>query len=357
MDNTIPKTSSTTLRRSQIRLADYNPRTITPQGKKYLRNSLVRFGVLGGIVVNVRSSTLVGGHQKVTILDEMHGYDPSDPSTDYMLEVSVVDVDLKTEKELNITLNNPKVGGYWDPEKMQRLIPEIDFESVGLSDEDFRLMGINVSDENSINSIREVADKPMDLPWEQEENECDKPKESKSQAKGGPKINKAWGNGTEHEEPRCTLTEKIEVTKSNGRIYFHSFKTGKEGMPLDQCKVKENVGLFADAALDIIKGLFGDRLSEWTLVCGPKRRHPVWNFGEEVCKAISEKGGVKFIPNMFAVASRDRFNPGLMRLKARPDNRKVILYDDIITTGLTMKAMEEQLKDCDIIRIVGINNK
>lgn len=135
---------SVELKRSQIHFADYNPRTISEEGKRNLRRSIRKYGVVGGIVVNKQTGyTLVGGHQKVTILDEMNHYDPVSHENDYILHVELIDVDLKTEKSLNVTLNNPNVGGDWDDDKMRELIPDIDWKDAGLTDADLNMFGVD----------------------------------------------------------------------------------------------------------------------------------------------------------------------------------------------------------------------
>ena len=130
------------IERSAIRFASYNPRNISDDGRRELKRSIKNFGVLGGIIVNRRTNnTIVGGHQKVAILDDINKYNPSDKSTDYLLRVELIDVDEKTEKEINITLNNPNVGGEWDFDKLRELIPDIDYKKTGLTDEDLNLIG------------------------------------------------------------------------------------------------------------------------------------------------------------------------------------------------------------------------
>ena len=128
------------MKRSEIHPADYNPRNIDKDGLKNLKRSLKQFGVLGGIIVNRQTGyTVVGGHQKVALLDEFHKY----PDNDYSLRVEVIDVDEKTEKTINVTLNNPNVGGYWDFDKMRRLIPDIDYRAAGLNDADLNMIGVD----------------------------------------------------------------------------------------------------------------------------------------------------------------------------------------------------------------------
>lgn len=146
---------SVELKRSQIKPASYNPRTISDEGKKALKRSIKLYGVVGGIVVNQATGyTIVGGHQKVAVLDELNKYDKSSYENDYMLRVELINVDEKTEKQLNITLNNPNVGGQWDFDALAQIVPDIDWKDAGLTDADLNMIGVDfllqTKEENSI---------------------------------------------------------------------------------------------------------------------------------------------------------------------------------------------------------------
>ena len=100
------------LKRSQIHPHPRNPRTIDQEGKKALKRSMKNFGVLGGIIVNRQNNfVIVGGNQKVAIMDEQQKFNPDDPETDYIIRCEVVDMDEKTELEALTALNNPTIGG------------------------------------------------------------------------------------------------------------------------------------------------------------------------------------------------------------------------------------------------------
>lgn len=128
------------LKRSEINPASYNPRTISNEGRKALKRSIRKFGVVGGIIVNRQTgNTIVGGHQKVDILDEINKY----PENDYNLRVELIDVDLATEKTLNVTLNNLNVGGSWDYDALREIIPDIDYKDAGFTDADLNMIGVD----------------------------------------------------------------------------------------------------------------------------------------------------------------------------------------------------------------------
>lgn len=153
--------------RSQIHPAEYNPRFLSPDAEKAITRSVKKFGVVGGIVINRQTdNTIVGGHQKVKVLDKLNKYDPKTGENDYTLRVEFVDVDLKTEKELNLTLNNPNVQGDWDFGMLRELLPDIDYKDAGFTEADLSMIGVDFlfqTDEQSdtadlLNDMRNPVD-------------------------------------------------------------------------------------------------------------------------------------------------------------------------------------------------------
>lgn len=173
MDNRYFNSKSVELRRSQIKPAIYNPRTISNEGRKQLKRSIKRYGVVGGIVVNQATGyTIVGGHQKVFVLDELNKYNEVTHENDYTLRVELINVDEKTEKSLNIALNNPNIGGQWDYDALARLVPDIDYQDAGLTAADLNIIGCDFllqTEEES--SIAEALEDMMAPVAEQKEAE------------------------------------------------------------------------------------------------------------------------------------------------------------------------------------------
>lgn len=103
-----------------------NPRTISEQSQKHLRESLRRFGDLGGIVFNKRTGQLVAGHQRLEQLRELHGdlqivrakvrgveqYSIY-VSEDVQFPVRVVDWSPEDQRIANVTANNPALHGQY----------------------------------------------------------------------------------------------------------------------------------------------------------------------------------------------------------------------------------------------------
>lgn len=97
--------------------AAYNPRVdLRPGDDEYenLKESLTQFGLVIPIVWNRRTNRIVGGHQRLTVEEDLGHTE---------VAVSVVDLDEMQEKQLNIALN--KVQGSWDDAKLAELMDSL----------------------------------------------------------------------------------------------------------------------------------------------------------------------------------------------------------------------------------------
>lgn len=102
----------------ELKRAAYNPRKrLKPEDKEYakIKRSIEAFDMVEPLVWNERTGNLVGGHQRLTVLEDMGRTE---------VEVSVVDLPLEKEKQLNVTLN--KVRGRWDFDKLEELLNSMD---------------------------------------------------------------------------------------------------------------------------------------------------------------------------------------------------------------------------------------
>ena len=157
------------LNRSAIHFAGYNPRKLSDESRKTLKRGIKKFGLVGGIVVNKRTGlTVVSGHQRLSVMDELQKF----PDNDYRIRVDVIDVDEKQEKELNILMNNPNAQGSWDYDALARLVPDIDYKDAGLTDADLNMIGcdflLQTEEENSLAGALEEMMQPV---TEQKESE------------------------------------------------------------------------------------------------------------------------------------------------------------------------------------------
>lgn len=102
---------------SDMERATYNPRIdLIPGDMEYenLRRSIKSYGMIIPVVWNERTNRVVGGHQRLTVLE-------NEGETE--VDVSVVDLDETQERQLNVALN--KVEGGWDNDKLAELLTEL----------------------------------------------------------------------------------------------------------------------------------------------------------------------------------------------------------------------------------------
>ncbi|MDP4099138.1 ParB N-terminal domain-containing protein [Paenibacillus sp. P96] len=125
----------------QINAAAYNPRIdLQPGDPEYqkLKRSIESFGYIDPIVWNERTGNMVGGHQRYKIMVNEQGCTE--------LAVSVVDLDDKQERLLNIALN--KVSGRWDDEALAKLLSEL--QEAGA---DLELSGFDLDESDELDTI------------------------------------------------------------------------------------------------------------------------------------------------------------------------------------------------------------
>ena len=117
--------------------APYNPRKIGPEADENLEKSMEYFGDISGIVFNIRTGNLVGGHQRIKHLDASWPITKV-PHKDSVGTVAIghidtpfgrwqyreVDWDERKEKEANLAAN--KHGGQWEYPKLKEILLELD---------------------------------------------------------------------------------------------------------------------------------------------------------------------------------------------------------------------------------------
>lgn len=117
--------------------AGYNPRTITEDEKTRLKNSIDNFGIVEPILINLQNENqIIGGHQRFQILWEQYLLD-----NDLYAELNLLrlndsygwvfpdnDITLDSEdmeKALNLVLNNTKVMGTFDENKLVQVFTDL----------------------------------------------------------------------------------------------------------------------------------------------------------------------------------------------------------------------------------------
>ena len=104
---------------SEINPAKYNPRKITDEELSGLKESLKKFGFVEPLIVNKRTNTLCGGHQRLKAAESL-GFE--------FVPVVEVDLSLAEEKALNVALNSHTISGKFDEDILRSLLIEINDE-------------------------------------------------------------------------------------------------------------------------------------------------------------------------------------------------------------------------------------
>jgi len=197
--------------RSEITLAEYNPRRITPNAMRRLKDSIKTFGLLEPFIWNETTGNLVGGHQRLAALDDL------EKSEDYSVAVTVVKLPIEKEKALNLALNNPSLQGEYDVSLIDEMLRnnEFDFNLAGFSQVDLEMMYVNAGLEttvldqmfssagaDTVNAVADVVDRlqdkidgrssPDDLPEDEDPDADESPDGGNvSEGSGDPTDDKA----------------------------------------------------------------------------------------------------------------------------------------------------------------------
>jgi len=157
-----------------LKPASYNPRKITEKQLGMLKKSMAEFGDLSGIVVNVKTGNLVGGHQRVKNLDQSWpivkqshkdktgtialGYIETPGGRWTYREVSWTE---KKEAAANIAAN--KHGGEFDMPKLKDIIinldtGDMDMELLGFNSHELELMMTAVGEEKQKDTSPQIQE-------------------------------------------------------------------------------------------------------------------------------------------------------------------------------------------------------
>jgi hypothetical protein len=142
---------------TDLKGASYNPRTITPNQLKKLRESIEKYGDLSGMVFNRASGVLIAGHQRAkTIKNKKHKFEVSRSTTPDAQGTIAVGAILVTEDdgsttripyrevhwddklaEMAANVNANAAGGEWDQAKLGAIMAKLekgqfDIESVAV---------------------------------------------------------------------------------------------------------------------------------------------------------------------------------------------------------------------------------
>lgn len=160
------------------------------------------------------------------------------------------------------------------------------------------------------------------------------------------------------EVPLCDLKAKPTLHRIGSLFYFSFYRRTKKGVAFDE--IKKSVQ-FANEFANNVNFFIGNIISlddDFAIVTTPRRRNfGGFHFSTEVCREISEFLHFPFYENALQCINRSRICPEFHLLRPIHEKR-IILFDDIITTGSTLSAGVEALGERDLIlNLIGINNR
>ena len=151
---------------------------------------------------------------------------------------------------------------------------------------------------------------------------------------------------------------------SRKAIFFHAYYKAfdLEGFKANKANAQILAEIFSNLLL-----YFLPNPSEWYVITTPKRAHTErlgYHFSSEVLKIVSEQTGIKFLQDIVGARDKNKIEPVFFQLNPIPPGARLILYDDILTTGKTIYTTLDVLKSnpqnklaqVNIPVIVGINN-
>ena len=171
------------------------------------------------------------------------------------------------------------------------------------------------------------------------------------------KKRKGWDKSV---EARCDFTPKPRLTRRSGLFFLSYWQKSIYGRTLTEIKADDSmVPFFAETIANLISEILGDHLQSggYCIITTPKRRHKVLNFATRISISIAEKLGIPFYEDVCSCRTKQRVG-AIFDVNIVPKEQNIICFDDFVTTGQTLQAMQRALApyNKNIIFITGINN-
>lgn len=171
------------------------------------------------------------------------------------------------------------------------------------------------------------------------------------------KKRKGWDKSV---EARCDFTPKPRLTRRSGLFFLSYWQKSIYGRTLTEIKADDSmVPFFAETISNLISEILGDHLQSggYCIITTPKRRHKVLNFATRISISIAEKLGIPFYEDVCSCRTKQRVG-AIFDVNIVPKEQNIICFDDFVTTGQTLQAMQRALApyNKNIVFITGINN-
>jgi len=221
-----------TIHRKEINNAPYNPRKIGKAERARLKANIKRVGLIDTLIWNRQTGNLVGGHQRINIIDEIEGND------DYEITVSVVSLSEDQEKEQNIFLNSKSAQGQFDFELLKQIAPDINIGNCGLDNYDLAIMGISYPIIEIDSSESCVIENQKNIRLDSNENDIDREERKREMQELRKKIVDDF-SAVEIGETHITLSFSSNIAKSDFLKIFNlpdGMRMVKGEPILEKCK-------------------------------------------------------------------------------------------------------------------------
>lgn len=171
------------------------------------------------------------------------------------------------------------------------------------------------------------------------------------------KKRKGWDKSV---EARCDFTPKPRLTRRSGLFFLSYWQKSIYGRTLTEIKADDAmVPFFAETISNLISEILGGHLQSggYCIITTPKRRHKVLNFATRISISIAEKLGIPFYEDVCSCRTKQRVG-AIFDVNIVPKEQNIICFDDFVTTGQTLQAMQRALApyNKNIVFITGINN-
>ena len=169
---------------------------------------------------------------------------------------------------------------------------------------------------------------------------------------------KAWDKSL---EARCDFQYHLRLTRRASTNFITIWQKSVFGRTLTDIKSDDSmIPFFADSLVPVIQEMIGYHLNNgtWSIVTTPMRRHLTHNFASLIAERIGNTLQIPFYFDCARCRSKQRVG-AVFDANNIPREPNVIVFDDFVTTGSTLLAMKnlmkEQGKACCFF--AAINNK
>ena len=162
-------------------------------------------------------------------------------------------------------------------------------------------------------------------------------------------------------EARCDFTPRPRLTRRSGLFFLSYWQKSVYGRTLTDIKADDSMVLFfAGTMVSFIKEIIGPDLSkgDWCIITTPKRRHLEKNFATRISEEIAAHLNIPFYEDVCSCRTKQRVD-AIFDVNVVPKEQNVICFDDFVTTGQTLQAMQRALEpfNKNLLFFSGINNK